>query len=240
MLSYQARLYRLLHKSQFSLEIVYKESDIYLDCSKPLEKNFVKGLVKKYYEEIEKYAKDNPRFLTSLSPLEEDKAAPPIVQEMISASKISGIGPFSSVAGAISWYIGKDLANFCDEIILENGGDLFLKINEDKRVGLYLGEGIIPQMLTIKIKKRGYPFGICSSSSRIGHSLNFGRADLVTVIASNSILADTFATSFSNRVKRAKDVDNLFTEARTYPFIQGLIVVFGGKITMWGDLELDV
>jgi hypothetical protein len=70
--------------------------------------------------------------------------------------------------------------------------------------------------------------------------LNFGRADLVTVIASNSILADTFATSFSNRVKKAGDIDNLVKEARGYPFIEGLIIAFGGKIAVWGDLELDV
>lgn len=74
----------------------------------------------------------------------------------------------------------------------------------------------------------------------MGHSLNFGRADLVTVIASSSILADTFATAFSNNIKKNKDVEKVIEEARQFSFIEGIAIAFEKKIVFWGDLRLDV
>lgn len=222
------------------MEVIYKESDLFLSLDKPIEKEKVKNLVKKYYEEIARYIKINPRFFSSLSPIEMDESAASIIKDMIKASTQAGVGPFSSVAGAISWYVGGELLNFCSEIVIENGGDLFLKINEDKKIGLYLGENFSPSFITIKLKKRETPFGVASSSSRIGHSLNFGDVDLVTVIASNSILADSFATSFSNRIKKEKDVGKIIKEAKKLSFIEGIIIAFKNKLFLWGDIVLDV
>jgi len=240
MLNYQERFYRELHKSNFCLEVSYRESDIYLSCDKPLDEKVVKSLIKKYYDDIASYIRSYPNFLTSLTPWEEDSFAPSIVKDMIAASKVSGIGPFSCVAGGISWYVGRDLLKYCNELILENGGDLFLKINEDKRVGIYLGESFSPNFITVKIKKKEFPFGIASSSSCFGHSLNFGRADLVTVIALDSLLADSFATAFSNKIKRIGDIKKVISEAKEYSFIKAVVVAFEGRIAVWGEVELDV
>ncbi len=239
MLDYQERSYRFFHKAQFNLEVSYKESDIYLSCDTSITESALKDLVKKYYLEVEKYISAHPQFLTSLSPLGVDEDANPIIKDMMYSSGLSGIGPFSAVAGAIAWYIGKEIIACREEVILENGGDLFLKIKEDKRIGLYAGKDFGGGFLTIKIKGRDIPFGIASSSSKIGHSLNFGGADLVTVIASTSILADTFATAFSNKIKKAKDVRKVIEEAKKCPFVEGVVVVLENKIALWGDLELD-
>ena len=57
----------------------------------------------------------------------------------------------------------------------------------------------------MKIKKRNQAFGVASSSSSLGHSLNFGKADLVSVVAKNIIIADGFATAISNRIKKVED-----------------------------------
>ena len=240
MLKYEERFYRLFCKNKFSMEIVYKESDLFLSLDKPIEEETVKGLVKKYYEEIAQYIKINPHFFSSLSPIEIDEDAPLIVKDMMKASLKARVGPFSSVAGAISWYVGRELLKICSEVIIENGGDLFLKINEDKRIGLYLGEKFSPSFITIKLRKRETPFGVASSSSYIGHSLNFGNADLVTVIAADSILADSFATSFSNRIKKKKDVEKIIKEVKKLPFIEGIIIAFKNKLFLWGKVILDI
>ncbi len=240
MLGYGERLYRILCKGAFSFKVSYKESDIFLLSDRDWDRKEVEDKIKKYYGQISEYIKFNPQFFSSLSPIEEDATAPPIVQDMISAARKSGIGPFSSVAGAIAWYVGKDLISENNgELILENGGDLFLRIENDKRIGVYIPNSYFDN-LVVKIKKRNTPFGIASSSAKFGHSLNFGCADLVTVIAEDSILADTFATAFSNRIKKEEDIQNVVKEIKKYPFIQALIIVFGEKLILWGDIELDV
>jgi ApbE superfamily uncharacterized protein (UPF0280 family) len=236
---YQERFYRDWSPAKFRLEVCHKESDLFITTDKELDKILVQDILKNYYIEIEKYIKKNPNFLTSLSPLEQDENAPAIVKDMIDCSNVTGIGPFASIAGAIALYVGKDLLDKSSEIIIENGGDIFLKINGDKRVGVYLGERFQTNTVTLKVKKRDYPFGIASSSAYLGHSLNFGRADLVTVIAKDAILADGFATALSNQVKKEKDIKDIFQRAKENSFLEGLLIAFEGKLFLWGAMEID-
>ncbi|HID42696.1 MAG TPA: UPF0280 family protein [Archaeoglobaceae archaeon] len=236
---YEERFYRKDSHSKFSLEVAFGESDLFISLDKGIEKEKAKEILKKYYTKIENYIKENPRFFSSLAPLEEDKDAPSIVKDMFACSRLTGIGPFSCVAGAIAFYVGKELLNFSSEVIVENGGDIFLKINEDKKIGVYLGEKFPKKYLTLKIKKRDYPFGIASSSSYLGHSLNFGRVDLLMVIAKNSIIADGFATALSNRTKEERDVEEILEFVKNNPSLEGILIFFEGKIFLWGDFEIE-
>jgi len=239
---YEERFYRDFVKSKFSLEVSYKESDLFISSDKELDKEFVYNVLRRYYIEIEDYIRKNPVFLTSLSFLSFDENAPQIVKDMLVVSKETNIGPFSSVAGAIAKYVGRDLLNYTDELIIENGGDIFLKINEDKKVGVYLGERFSYQLkdnfLILKIKKRDQPFGIASSSAYIGESLNFGKADLLTVIAKDSIIADGFATALSNLIKEKKDIEKVVSIAKKNSNIYALIIAFESKIYLWGEIEI--
>lgn len=236
---YEERFYRNQIFSKFKLEVSFKESDLLICTDKRIDRGLAENVLIKYYRQIEEYVKANPSFLNSLFPLEINMGAPEIVKRMGEVSHLTGIGPFSSVAGAVAFYVGKDLLPFCEEIVIENGGDIFLRINEDKRLGVYLGDRFKIKNVTLKIKKRNCPFGIASSSSVIGHSLNFGRADLVTVIAKNVIIADGFATSLSNRIKKIKDINEIFKEAKDISEIEGLFVAFEDKLFLWGDLMID-
>ncbi|GAH48418.1 unnamed protein product, partial [marine sediment metagenome] len=56
------------------------------------------------------------------------------------ASQLAGVGPMAAVAGAIAEAVGKDLLPFSPEIIVENGGDIFLKILKKRLVGIYAGQ----------------------------------------------------------------------------------------------------
>ncbi len=63
-------------------------------------------------------------------PLPEDNLAPPIIRDMISKSKICGVGPMASVAGAVSEFVGYDLLDQTENLIIENGGDIFLQVEK--------------------------------------------------------------------------------------------------------------
>lgn len=238
---YQPRFYRQGLRSKFSAEICYKESDLYIAADKEIRRDFIRQTLEKYYSDIENYIRQNPIFLTSLSPLKSDDRAPKIVQDMLCSSLSTGVGPFAAVAGAVAHYVGREILNYADEVLIENGGDLFLKINEDKVVGVYLGERFPvngSSTLFLKIKKRIVPFGIASSSATIGHSLNFGRADLVTVIARNSIIADGFATALSNRIKKKDDIEKVLRLTADNPLLEGILIAFEGEIFIKGDMQL--
>lgn len=236
---YQQRFYRHYSPHAHALEIAYRESDLYIVSDSSLSSDHAKNILIKYYTSIEAYSKTHPYFLISLISLKMDEKAPPIIQDMLKVSAQASVGPFASVAGAVAHYVGYELLSWCNQIMIENGGDIFLKIDEDKKIGLYLGKKFNPEMITLKIKKRTHPFGICSSSATIGPSLNFGNADLVTIIANNTLVADAYATAYSNKIKEEKDVVAVMKEAEASPFIRGIIVAFAQKLYLKGDVEID-
>ena len=235
---YEERLYRQHITSRFGIEVTHQESDLYISTDKKIDISSTKEIVKKYYNQVLSYLKENPLFQSSLSPVKVDEKNPDIIKEMAKYSQITGIGPFSSVAGAVAQFVGQELLEFSDEVVVENGGDIFLKILTDKKIGVHIGGDFKYPPLIINLKKRNLPFGLASSSSRFGHSLSFGRADLVTVIADNAIVADGFATAIANCVKQKDDISKVFDTYKENKYISGLLIAFEGNIHLWGEIEL--
>ena len=236
---YQKRLYRDYYKqAPYRLNVVYGHSDLYISADSELDAAKTREYLKQYYTQIEEYILLHPEFRTSLSPLPHDPSAPPIVREMLGAAQVAGVGPFASVAGAIACYVGRELLQESREVIVENGGDLFAKILSDKRVGIYLGDHYDLDTLVLTVPARTHAFGIASSSASIGHSINFGSADLVTVVAQDALHADSFATALSNRIKQESDVEGVLSFARENEWITGMLVFLKGKLFFWGDVEL--
>jgi ApbE superfamily uncharacterized protein (UPF0280 family) len=52
------------------------------------------------------------------------------------------------------------------------------------------------------------PCGICTSSGRVGHSISFGKADAVTIVAADAALADAVATQTCNMVQTEDDLND--------------------------------
>ncbi|MCC7550216.1 MAG: UPF0280 family protein [Methanobacterium sp.] len=215
-----------------------------------VEPQHLVGYILRQREELKNYIKMHKDFQTSLEPLKMD-FTPPIVKMMGKASAIAGVGPMASVAGTISQLSLNFLLNQkAKYVIVDNGGDVALKTNQDVVMGLYAGESSLSGKIGFKIKYNKTPMGICTSSGTVGHSISFGRADSVTVFASEASTADALATSIANHATGDVDgeiVENCLGKAEEFrEYFRGVLVVVGeaagtvGKIPNLVETEKKV
>ncbi len=177
------------------------------------------------------YIRRNKEFLISFEPVEIEDA-PFIVKMMARAGEIADVGPMAAVAGTISQLSMKFLAKRgAKYAIVENGGDIALKINKDVVMGLYAGTSSLSGQIGFKIKHEKTPMGICTSSGTVGHSISLGRADSVTVFADEASIADALATSIANEAKGDLDqnaVQNCLARAEDFrDYMRGIMVIVG-------------
>lgn len=238
--SYQQRSYRALVDTDglFSFHVFLRESDLHILAKSNLRRQAY-HLVMQYRNQLENYIVRNPKFLTALVPLEVDITAPPIVKEMLAAGTAAGVGPMAAVAGAMAEFVGKDLLpHSLNEIMVENGGDIFLKRAASCRVAIFAGQSIISKKIGINITVDQMPLGICTSSGTVGHSLSFGLADAVTVVAPSTSLADAAATRLANETKGERPISEVLEVAEAIKGITGVVVVRGEELGAWGEVEL--
>jgi hypothetical protein len=88
------------------------------------------------------------------------------------------------------------------------------------------------------IKPSARARGICASSGTVGHSLSFGKADAVIIVASNAALADAVATATANRVNTKDDFAAACGFARTVRGVSGMLIIVKSDILSWGEIEL--
>lgn len=237
-LGFGKRFYRRIArpKGLISFHVAIKETDLWISAKRDLSKE-TKDLVLNARHQIESYIEAYPEFLTSLSPWNNDPFAPPIVREMIDSARKASVGPMAAVAGAIAEYVGKRLLRLTDEVIVENGGDIFMRLNRAVTVSVFSEP--FPN-IGIIIKEDVMPVGICSSSGKIGHSLSFGKSDIVSVISSSASLADATATSIANRIKEIDDLKKIDLWASQIEGIKGVLAILNGNISLWGDMEITI
>jgi hypothetical protein len=237
---YQRRFYRdwVAARDLYSMRVTVKETDLQILSDKPVDKDFIEARVNSYRRNIEDYIAKERRFLTSLKPIAVELDAPPIVKEMNRAAKSANVGPMAAVAGAIAQYLGKDiLRQGPKEVLVENGGDVFLKIKKCRNIAIYAGSSSFSGRLCLRIKPEDTPLGIAASSGTIGHSLNFGNADAVVVLAKNALLADAVATATSNQVKSRRDFKKAIDFAKNIRGILGLVIIIKDNLASWGKIE---
>ena len=130
------------------------------------------------------------------------------------------------------------LLAFSPEVIVENGGDIFLAVKHDRTIGLYAGDSPLTGRLGLEIRAADTPLGVCTSSGTVGHSLSFGKADAVVVVSKSTALADAAATAVGNRVKQAADIDAALKVGQKIEGVLGIVIVIGKDIGAWGDVTL--
>jgi len=237
-MKYEERSYRsLINKGNLiSYNVKIVESDLLISSDTNLTDEAIKSL-SKHRHSLETYIKSHPDFLTSLLPLPEDDLAPPIVRDMLAKSKICGVGPMASVAGAVSEFVGYDLLNQTENIIIENGGDIFIKSINKLTVSVYAGESALSYKVNFIVKPQETPMGICTSSATIGPSLSFGKADAVCVISKFATLADAAASAIGNKVKSKKDIKPALDFGIKIKGVSGIIIIMGNELGVIGDVE---
>lgn len=177
-------------------------------------------------------------FLTALAPIPRVDSGSSIVNAMYDASESAGVGPMAAVAGAFAEAVGRHIALRTDEVIVENGGDIWLQLASPAVVDIFAGGSPFTGRLAIRVDPAKTPVGICTSSGTVGPSLSFGRADAATVMAINAALADAVATGMGNLVKCADDADRALDYALGIRGVGGALVVFRDTLAVRGDVEL--
>jgi len=238
---YERRFYRnwIRAKDLYLTRISVKETDLQILTDKPIEKNFLKERVSAYRQDIEGYIAKDRRFFTSLKPIPVELHAPAIVRAMAKGAKKANVGPMAAVAGAIAQYIGKDLLRRgVGEVIIENGGDIFMKTKKIRYLGIYAGRSKLSGKFSLRIHPADTPLGVATSSGSVGHSLNFGNADAVVILGKDALLADSVATATANLVESANDFRKAIDFAKKIPQICGILIILKDNLAIWGKIEL--
>ncbi len=235
----EPRFYRRWTKDDdlVSFELKVKQTDLCIRARRNLKDKALDSVLK-HRASLESYIVRHPIFLTTLRPYQAETGAPAIVQEMSRVSQLTGVGPMAAVAGAIAEAIGRDLLAFTREIIVENGGDIFVKISKKRLVGVYAGESSFSKSIALEIMPRETPLGVCTSSGTVGHSLSLGSADAVIVLSPSTALADAAATAICNIVKTVDDIPQAIEKAQSIDGLRGLVVIAGDKMGVWGKVRI--
>ena len=236
---YEPRTYRNWAKDDdlVSFEASVRETDLYIRAKTNLKSKAEKSILK-HREPLEKYIAKNPVFFNSLSPVNVEPGAPKIVKMMADAGRRANVGPMAAVAGAVAELVGRDLLEYSPEIIVENGGDIFLKIEKTRFIGVFAGTSPFTGKLRIEVVPEDTPAGICTSSGTVGHSLSFGKADAAVICARSAALADAAATAVCNEVKTAEDIEKAIELGRKIKGLNGILIIKGDKIGAWGNIKL--
>lgn len=243
---YEPRLYRKTasHVGLRYFQVEYLETDLWIGVN---EKAFFPALpdellkaVKDLRLSLDAYGLRQPMFLTSFSPVGLLPAAPPIARTMAEAAFRADVGPMAAVAGAFAQEIGELIQKQygADEVIVENGGDIYLNIREDARVGIYAGKSPLSGRLALRIPALKMPLGICTSAGTVGPSVSLGNTDATVTLAASAALADAFASHLGNRVKTAADIEPALAAASQLAGLLGCLIIVGEQLGAWGEIEL--
>ncbi len=220
--------------------IKYKETDLLIRASQKLP-DFSLKVVKSLRDRLDNYIKHNENFLKTLKPVNIGHNAPPEIIKMIESSTRVNTGPMATVAALFAEKVGKALLKNSKnkEVIVENGGDIFLSLKNEPLIGVYAGEkSPFTNNLGLKINTDNSPLGICTSAGTVGSSLSKGNADAVIVISPEPTLADATATALGNKIKTEKDIKPAINCGQKIDEIIGLVIIKNDQIGAWGNLEL--
>lgn len=234
------RFYRSLHNGRFeNFNVTYRETDLWVGVDR-FEKQMINRtykLVVELHEQLSNYIKENKRFLLSFVPLEVPDDSPKVIKKMAEAAKYASVGPMAAVAGAFADEVGRFLIEDfgCSEVLVENGGDIFIKNTDPVTVCIYAGDSPLSQKVALRIPAGSW--GVCTSSGTVGHSISFGKADAVTVVSENATVADAFATAYCNMIKNENDIEELMQKALN-EYVQTVLVIYRDKLGVVGKHEL--
>ncbi len=238
------RDYRLLQLAQdlkyFNIKV--KETDLAIGVDVKAYSDSLMSLCQsetvKIRQQLERYILIHPQFQSSLIPLKTFGSAPDIAVKMAEAAAVAGVGPMAAVAGAVSDYIGKILDSYSKQVIVENGGDIYLKATQERNIAIYAGTSPFSYKIGIRVKANETPTGICTSSGTVGHSMSFGVADAVVIKGKSAILADAAATQAGNLIACKLDLEKAIDYVRKLNENLSIVAIKDDRMMIWGDIEI--
>lgn len=229
-----------------SFRVEYRETDLWVAVSADIYSHYVEEFssarIKFYRNLLDEHIGKCPEFLTSLIPLLIPSGLHPLIYEMYYASEEAGTGPMSAVAGVVAEYVCNDLiAQFgFREVVVENGGDIFMKLIQPATISVYAGESPLSDKIGLIIKPEQTPLSVCCSSGTVGHSLSFGTADACMIACRKGALADALATAGCNEVKGLEMVCAVTELMLQKPGVISVVIIKDDRVGIGGKLEVTV
>ena len=211
------------------------ETDLYIGAQKDLRQEALEA-VKEVRALVSAVIRKRPAFQRSLGPLEPFGDEADCLMKMYAAAKTAGTGPMAAVAGMIAEYTARALLPLSPEIVVENGGDVFLAGMHRRTVAIVAGQSPLSGKLGLLVTP-GPGFSVCTSSGTYGHSLSFGKADAAVAMAEDAALADAVATMLGNKCKSEACLAEAAEWAASLPGITGAAAVMGDKLAAAGQIE---
>jgi len=234
---YQIRDYRKSFSNELKwYNVCVEETDLMIGTDENYSKQILK-IVRTLRHDIYAAIEKNQEFFTSLVPIEYEKAEG-VAKIMVEAAKLAGVGPFAAVAGAINDMLADKLSDQSKQIFIENGGDIYIKSDKDRKIGIFAGKSVLSNKFAIEIPKEIFPVGICTSSATVGHSFSMGKADAAVVICKTSAVADAFATALCNRIKNIEDIAFALEWVNSFEEVIGAVAIMDDKIGAIGNIKL--
>lgn len=243
-MEYTRRFYREQYRQEdlVYFQVVVKETDLSVGVRRerfsPGLAERVARLVRKQRDLLESYIEKDPTFLHTLKPHSVLPGAPQIAADMAGAGALAGVGPMAGVAGAFAQYVGRMLQKQSRDVIVENGGDIYLKSARKRHIGIFAGGSPLSNRLALEIRPEDTPLGICTSSGTVGPSFSFGRADAAVVLSASAILADAVASAVGNLVQEPEDVEKAAEYALQVEGVTGAVVIKDDRVAACGRLKL--
>lgn len=226
-----------------SFSVAVKETDLWVAVGEqPVDEGIPQELEQFVWRQrqlLEDYIAKDPFFRETLNPYLVSPEAPALAREMARAGNIAGVGPMAAVAGAFAQYAGMWLLGKYSQVIVENGGDLFISCPQAVKVGVFAGSSPFSGKLAVRVEPGQGPRGLCTSSGTVGPSWSCGRADAAVILAQDALLADAVATATGNLIQSAEDLQRAVDFAKKLPGVEGVLIIVGDKMTAWGEIQLE-
>ncbi len=241
---YVRRDYRALHEARDLkyFQVIIKETDLAIGVDRVSYTDRLLSLCQEEIRclrgELEYYISMHPEFRTSFIPLPLLPGAPRLAAAMSAAAFCVGVGPMAAVAGAFAQAVGEKLRTEVEEVIVENGGDIYLDCKNDRLISVFAGQSRFSNKIAIRVKAEQSPLGICTSSGTVGPSISLGKADAVVILGNDAALADATATGAANLIQNQNDLMKAVEFVKTIKGISGVLAIKDDKMAAWGDIEV--
>lgn len=226
-------------KDFISSHVIYKHSDLWIKTKGVPDSDAVLKYLKEIYLEMENYINRDKVFLSTLHGHHVDTTAPELIRQMARFSREADVGPMAGVAGAFAEAVGRRLLLLHDEVICNNGGDIFYKTSGEQQFILNATGSPFHKKIMINVPATQSGKGLCTSSGISGHSINMGRTYAVTILADNACRADVWATAVSNQIVTNQDIEKGLKICQEKNGIEGVIILVDKYLGVWGNVNLS-